>query len=283
MPTERTQTRDTSGSGRFRPDEQLAQWGLRQHRQVTTAQLRAVGWDDDAVSYRVRCGRLHRVFAEVYSLGGPPRTDREWFMASVLTFGPGTRLSDSAAVELYGWLRYPLGDLHVTTTTKHRPRDGITPHHRTRSTNWWRVEDIPVTSPEQTILDCAHTLKSDRLFRRVLRQAQAEKATSHARLLVLSAQSAGVRGVARLRAELEDGPSPTRSATEDRVLDLLRHTSVVLPNHVIDGDEVDLYLPEHNVAIEVDSEIHANPAARAHDAAKQARIEAKGVRVYRIS
>lgn len=242
-----------------------------------------VGWDDDAVAYRVRAGRLHKVFAEVYSLGGPPQADREWWMASVLTYGKGTRLSDCAAVELYGWLRYPLGDLHVTTTSERRPRNGIVPHHRVRSTAWRTVDHIPVTRPEQTILDCAATLKSDRLFRRIVRQAQAEKATSHARLLLLSAQSAGVRGVTRLRAELAEGPSPTRSANEDRVLDLIRNSGTILSNHDINGDEVDLYLPEHNAVIEVQSELHANPAARKHDEAKQRRLEARGLRVYWMS
>src|SRR3954452_11741613 len=87
-----------------RPEERLARWGLRQHRQVTTDQLHAVGWGDSVIYDRVQQGRLHAVYAGVYSLGGPPRTDRERWMASVLTFGPGTRLSDSAAAELYGWL-----------------------------------------------------------------------------------------------------------------------------------------------------------------------------------
>ncbi len=282
MAAEPTRSRSRSDSGWVRADERLARWGLGQHRQVTTAQLRAIGWDGDAVAFRVRQGRLHPVFAGVYSLGGPPRSDREWWMASVLTFGAGTRLSDSAAAELYGWVRYPIGDLHVTTSTEHRPRDGITPHHRTRSTAWRRVEGIPVTGPEQTILDCAATLRNDKLFRRIIRQAQAERTTSHARLVLAAARSTGVRGVARLRRELVDGPSPTRSANEDRVLDLLRHSGTILTNHVIDGDEVDVYLPEHDVVIEVDSGLHDNPAARAHDEAKQARLEAKGKLVYRM-
>lgn len=275
-------SRTRSDPGWVRPDEQVARWGLHQHRQVTTAQLRAVGWDKHAVGFRVRAGRLHPVYEGVYSLGGPPRTDRERWMACVLTFGPGTRLSDSAAAELYGWLRFPLGELHVTTATERRKRDGIVPHQRTASTAWRYVDHIPVTSPEQTILDCAGTLRSDRLLRRIIRQAQAERSTTHARLVVHAARSAGARGVARLRAELADGPSPTRSANEDRVLDLLRHGGRILSNHDIDGDEVDIYIPEHDVVIEVDSVLHDNPAARAHDAAKQARLEAKGKRVYRI-
>ena len=201
-------------------------------------------------------------------------------MASVLTFGPGTRLSDAPAAELHGWLRYPLRELHVTTTTERDKRDGITPHHRTKSTKWQHIDHIPVTSPEQTILDCAATITNDKLFRRIVRIAQAEKDTTHARLLVLTSQSAGVRGVARLRAELELGPSPTRSANEDEALALLRNPGTILPNHDIDGDEVDLYLVDHHAVIEVQSSLHENPAAEKHDAAKKARLESKGLRVF---
>lgn len=259
---------------------QLAEWGLRQHRQVTVAQLHAVGWDADAIDYRLRAGSLHRTYAGVYSLGGPARTDKERWMASTLTFGEGTRVSDSAAAELHGWVRYPLGELHVTTTTEHRPRDGIRPHHRTKSVDWGHIDHIPVTSPEQTILDCAGTVRSDKLFRRIVRLAQAEQATSHAKLLAFSARSVGVRGVARLRAELAEGPSPTRSANEDEVLAMLRGNPTLLPNHELFGEEVDLYLPERNAVIEVMSSLHDNPAARKHDEAKRDRLEARGVKVY---
>ena len=250
---------------------------------MTTAQLQAAGWGSSVIGDRIRQGRLHPVFRGVYSLGGPPQTRKERWMAAVLTYGPGTRLSDSAAAELHGWLRFPLDELHVTTTTARRPRGGIKPHHRPGSTSWGRIDHIPVTGPEQTILDCASTIRSDKLFRRIVRLAQAEKATTHAKLLTFSARSAGVRGVARLRAELAHGPSPTRSANEDDALEILRNPGRILVNHDLDGDEVDLYLPELGVAIEVDSPLHDSPAARAHDAAKMERLERRrGLRVYRL-
>lgn len=269
--------------GRVRPDEQLARWGSRQHRQVTSAQLRAVGWDKDAVARRVAAGRLHPVFAEVYSLGGPPQTDRELWMAATLTFGPGTKLSHSAAAELYGLLRYPLRELHVITPTARRPRDGICTHHRSGSVSWRYVDGIPVISPARTVLDCAATVRNPKAYRRIVRQAQVEGLASHAQLLALAARSPGVRGVARLRRELAAGPSPTRSVMEDEVLELFRAGGVPIPNHAIDGDEVDLYFPELNVALEVDGPPHDNPTAKADDEAKRRRIEAKGVRLLRVS
>ena len=270
-------------SGRVRPAAQLVEWGAKQHRLVTTTQLRAAGLDGSLVTKWVAQSRLHFVVAEVYSLAGPAQTRHEWWMASTLTFGEGTRLACSAAAELYGWLRYPLDELHVVTPTKRAPRDGIVPHHRSKGVQWRVVDGIPVTSPEQTILDCATVIRNDKAYRRIVRQAQVDELTSHARLLAFAAQNRGVRGVRRLKRELADGPSPTRSRFEDDVLDVFRKGGEPLPNHEFGDDEVDLYFPKLNLVIEVDGGVHDNPTAKADDAVKQARLEALGLTVLRLS
>jgi hypothetical protein len=204
-------------------------------------------------------------------------------MAAVLTYGRGTALGASAAAELYELLRYPLNEIHVVTLRKRNGRDGIVTHHRADGFAYRYVDGIPVTSPEQTILDCATTIRSDRAYRRIVRQAQVEGLTSHPRLLALGAQNPGKRGIGRLRRELEDGPSPTRSANEDEVLQVFRAGGQPVPNHVIDGDEVDLWFPELGVALEVQSELHDNPTARADDEAKRERLQRRGVRVLWVS
>ena len=256
-------------------------WGRWQHRQVTTAQLRAVGWDASVVYKRVRDGRLHPVFRGVYSLGGPPQSDKELIMASTLTYGPGARASHDAAVDLYGWLRFPLNALHVTTPTKRPSRERITAHHRTKHHRWRYIDHIPVTGPAQTVLDAATTVTSDKAYRRIVRQSQIDD-TSHAELLALSAIHARARGTARLRRELKEGPTGTRSANEDEVLEVFRHGGEPLPNVVIAGDEVDLFFPRLNVAVEVQSALHDNPTAEADDVAKKERLERRGVRVLWI-
>jgi hypothetical protein len=276
------QTANSPHFGRLRPEEQLARWGLRQQRQVTTEQLREVGWDASTVRDRVTQSRLHPVFAEVYSLGGPPRTARETWMASVLTFGPGAVLTASPAAELYGWLRYPLRQLHVITPTKRDPRDGIVPHHHSRPVRWRYVDDIPVACPEQVILDCALTLRSDKAYRRIVRQAQVDELVSHARLVAFAALNRGARGVARLKHELADGPSPTRSGLEDEALEVFRHGGPPLVNAEVFDEEVDLYWPALGVVIEIDGSPHDNPTAKADDAAKQARLEERGLRMFRL-
>jgi very-short-patch-repair endonuclease len=51
---------------------------------------------------------------------------------------------------------------------------------------------------------------------------------------------------------------------------------------MIGADEVDLYLPDHRAVIEVQSSLHANPAARKHDAEKRERVEALGLRWFEL-
>ena len=262
-------------------DEAIARAGRLQHRQVTREQLRACGLDDDAIQYRVDIRRLHPVFAEVFSLGGPAQTPKERWMAATLSFGPGTQLAATAAVDLYGWLRYPLNDLFVLTTTPRRKRHGITPIYRSHPGPSTLIDHIPVTGPEQTVFDCATRVRSDKAYRRIVRQSQIDH-TTHARLLAFAAMHAGERGVRRMRRELAEGPSRTRSGNEDEILELFRHGGEPIPNAIVHGKEVDLWFPERNTAIEVMSALHDNPTAQSDDEAKAAHLEARGVRVLWI-
>jgi hypothetical protein len=238
-----------------------------------------VGLSDRAVSARVDAGRLHRTFTAVYSLGGPARTDRELWMAAVLSFGAHTLLGAAAAAELYGWLRYPLHRIYVVTPTRRRKREGITPIFHARRPTWRHIDHIPVTGPEQTILDCAPVVASDKTYRRIVRQAQVDQLTTHGRVLAFAALNRGARGVARLRRELADGPSPTRSTFEDDVLELFRHGEPV-PNYRLGTDEFDLAWPALRKLVEVQGSPHDNPTARADDIAKEARANARGFTVY---
>ena len=187
-------------------------------------------------------------------------------------------LAAGAAADLHGWLRYPLDELFVLTPTPRRPRHGITPLHRTRRGPSKFIDFIPVTGPEQTVLDSASTVRSDKAYRRIVRGAQVDD-TTHARLLAFAAINAGARGIRRLRRELADGPSPTRSVNEDEVLEIFRRGGRPFANHRFAPDlEADLYFPELGVVIEVDGPIHDSPTARADDERKDERYRALGLR-----
>lgn len=244
------------------------------------AQLRAVGWDKDAVARRVRAGRLRPVFAEVYGLGGPPQTDRERWMAATLSYGRGAELSHSAAAELYELLRYPLGEIHVTTLRERRSRQGIIAHHRRSGSRARFVDGIPVTSPEQTVLDRAATVRNNKAYRRVVRQAQATGLTTHARLAALSARHRGARGVTRLKRELAHGPSPTRSATRSSRCSAMAETPSRTRSCTARRS-----IPGSRSSDRGGGAVSASrqPDAQADDLAEKARLERRGVRVVWVT
>ena len=81
-------------------DVAIAAIAAKQNGNITRRQLLALGLDDSAIAWRVKMGRLYRVFRGVYSVGRPPVTPHEWASAAVLACGAGRgpqpRLGDGA-------------------------------------------------------------------------------------------------------------------------------------------------------------------------------------------
>ncbi|HEY5429646.1 MAG TPA: type IV toxin-antitoxin system AbiEi family antitoxin domain-containing protein, partial [Solirubrobacteraceae bacterium] len=84
-------------------DAEIARLAVRQHGNVTRAQLRAVGLSDNAIFHRVGVGRLHRIHRGVFSVGRPARTGLERAAAAVLAGGSDAALSHRGALLLWGF------------------------------------------------------------------------------------------------------------------------------------------------------------------------------------
>jgi hypothetical protein len=87
-------------------DPAMAAVAAKQNGNITRRQLLAVGLDDDAIRYRVKVGRMFRVYPGVYSVGRPPVTPQERAGAAVLAGGPGAVLSHGSAMTLWGLWRH---------------------------------------------------------------------------------------------------------------------------------------------------------------------------------
>src|SRR3954447_26338345 len=85
-------------------------WALArsQHWLVTTRQLRALGFTEDAIAHRVREGRLWRVHRGVYVVGRRELSREGEWMAAVLACGVDAALCDLCAAALWNLSEGPL-------------------------------------------------------------------------------------------------------------------------------------------------------------------------------
>ncbi len=128
------------------------------------------------------------------------------------------------------------------------------------------------------------------VLRRALRQAEVLGVLREHELRQQLARAPGRRGAARLAALIADGPAPTRSELEDRLLALVRahrlgdpHVNALLgvPGRTF---EVDLLYPQERLIVEADgARYHSGRVARRTDAERQARLEAAGYRFVRVT
>jgi hypothetical protein len=253
-------------------------------------QLRACGLDDHAIARRVRDGRLHRLYRGVYAVGHIGLTLRGRFRAAVLACGERAVLSHFAAAAFWGFWTWDARLIDVTIASGTRAVDGIRVHRsRTLERDVFVRHGIRVTSPARTLLDLAAVLP-ERSLRRMARRAQAQRAVTIREIHERLARANGHHGAERLRAVIADGPAPTRSDLEDLLLDLLDKAKIQRPE--INAPlrfEDETITPDYlwraqRVAIEADSVTwHEHKLTREHDADKQARLEAAGLRVLRIT
>lgn len=257
---------------------------------ATIEQLRALGLTTQDVQYRVRIGRLHVMHRSVYAIGHPDVTLHGRFLAAVLAVGTGAVLSHRSAAVLWGfapkaWAADQI--VHVAVPRRPRQREGLRIHHLTALEEgaWTRRHRIPVTTANRTLLDLAKCGESDRTLKRLLGQAQVERRVSVPPLRA-EASATNHRGARRILLLTAEGPAPTRSGLEDRMLDLCDEHGLPRPrtNANVKGREVDFLFEQQGLIVETDGgRYHRSEEQREADRAKQAALEAAGFRVLRIA
>jgi hypothetical protein len=244
------------------------QWGV-----LSLAELEACGLNRVAVGVRVRHGHLHPLYRGVYAVGHRNVGTEGRFLAAVKACGVQAVLSHFAAACLHELLRWDGRPIDITAPTKHQ-RQRIRAH---RSSDIERVvvKGIPVTPKVRTVIDLART-EDERTVTRALRQARFTDAE--------------LRRLPRTGLLGRIVNLPTASPLEDEVLDLVLKGGLKPPlvnaPYRLPGRTVypDLYWPEQRLIVEVDSaEWHADPLAQRDDAERQARLEAAGERVLRVT
>ncbi len=259
-------------------DIRLANLAARQHGVVGVEDLKALGFDRDAIARRVAAGRLHRRHRGVYTVGHTVLTRNGAYLAAVLACGPQAVLSHRSAAALWG-LRpsdAPKVDVTVPHTSGFRTTEAIAVHRPLRTPDPMTHAGIPVTTPGRTLADLALALP----------RRQLENAVEAAERLRLHVDIDDDHpGAKRLREAACDDIPFTRSELEDAFLELCARHGIPRPlvNSVQDGVEVDFCWPEHRLIVETDGRHHQTRAAFERDRARDARLTALSWRVMRFT
>jgi hypothetical protein len=196
-------------------DLAIADVAGRQQGNITRVQLFALGLNKHDIGYRVKVGRLYRVFRGVYSIGRPPATPHEWASAAVLAAGGGAALSHGSAMSLWGFWRHWDRPYEVTVAGDRRTR-GIRVH---RSTTLHRLDittqlGIRVTTPALTALDMSPRL-NDRALKRVVNNMLGSLWANEGQFAATLARHPTAPGATRIAKLLGLPGTPTRSGWED--------------------------------------------------------------------
>lgn len=282
---------------RMWPDHRVLDAAGPQHWLITTQQLRALGYSDSQIRYRLAQGVFGPVHPGVIALPGVEPGWATELSAAVLWSG-GIASHHSAAA-LHGFPGCDRDALEVTTHD-HRilSRCGLRVHHTNRMPRDHVTErsGIPCTSAERTLLDLGACVSPSRVAMAVDHALLSGQATlgSLDFCLYLTARRgrrgcAVLRDVLKPRFELETVPN---SPLESYLFGFLRRAALPIPIpqfEIFDqaGDLVarpDFVYPVQRVAIEAHSaQWHSSPEQRKRDVQRHERVVANGYRVLYVT
>jgi very-short-patch-repair endonuclease/predicted transcriptional regulator of viral defense system len=236
-------------------DSAIAAVAVRQQGNITRQQLLALGANDKAIAYRVKIGRLYRVYRGVYSVGRPPVTPLPRACAAVLACGPGAALSHGSATTLWGLGKHWHTPFEVVVP-RDRRQPGITVHrsstlaHRDITTH----NGVRVTTPARTLVDLSPRLTDKRLTRAV-NDALHSRYMRRSDLAEILTRLPNYRVAKRLARFVDNQTGITRSDLEDAFAALCEHYDIPRPqfNAPIAGYTVDAWFPNERLIVELDS------------------------------
>jgi hypothetical protein len=267
-------------------DAVIAALAARQQGNLSRQQLLDLGLGQGAIEYRVRMGRLHRVYRGVYAVGRPPVAPPEWASAAVLACGPGAALSHGSAMSLWGlWRRWDQS-LEVTVPGDRRTK-GVVAH---RSATLARPDvtthlGIRVTSPARTIFDLVPRLE-DKALRRAVNEALHSPWLTESRLAELVARLGHLPQARRIAPLIDLSGTPTRSGWEEEFPAFCQEHGLPRPvmGARLAGYVVDALFVAEKVIVELDSwEFHQGAIAFQADRERDAETLAGGFVTVRIT
>lgn len=279
------------------PDERVLQVAGPQRGLITTKQLRALGYTDRQIEYRLTKRLFSIVHPRVLAL---PGLQDDWLtnLSAAILWSGGIASHHSAAA-LHGFPGCDQDALEVTTHD-HRilSRCGLRVHHTNRMPRDHVIEvsGIPCTSAERTLLDLGASISPFRVAMAVDHALLSGAATlgSLDFCLYLTARR-GRRGCAVLREILKsrlDLETVPNSPLESYLFEVLLRSGLPAPvpqfeifderGHFV--ARPDFVYPNQRIAIEAHSAMwHSSPEQRKQDIDRHERLVANGYRVLYVT
>jgi very-short-patch-repair endonuclease len=244
-------------------DAAIMRLAADQHAMIATRQLEALGLSRAAILKRVRAGRLTPFRRGVY-LVGPVVPPYGPVMAALLAC-PRTVASHWTAAWLHQLIANLGAVVHLISPTQRRPRDGLVIHRAQLAPHEiYEGHGLALTSPFRTLSDLRGTPVFEKAvweadFRGLISDDEAEQLLGHR--------------------------APKADHEGERVLvDLLRQAGLPTPktNVKIGRWEIDLYWPEHALAVELDDRSHRRRLRQERDGRKSAALARRGIELVRV-
>jgi hypothetical protein len=270
----------------FRAKVRVQVLANRQAGRVSRAQLMHLGAGRGRIEGWLGEGYLVRQLPRVYAVGHvAPSVEGDLF-AAILYAGPGAMLSHMTAAWWRGLIEYPPPITHVRTPFRRRSQPGIVVHAESTTQRTWHRQ-LPVTSPEQTMLDLAASAEL-RLVRKALGRLDYRYELDTAALARICGR--GRPGSAALTwaiANYDPRFGRTNGPLEDSWLCFCERFNVPKPDDVnvrVHGVQVDALYVEQRLVVELDGGgNHHSPAQMRRDHRNDLILRGHRLRVNRYS
>lgn len=269
---------------------QVAEFAAAHERVLTLDELRALGVAQQTVSDWAARGRLRRQHHGVYVYGGGELSQAGRFYAALRAIGDDAALAHITAAVHRGF--WPFGEpemIHVIVPRRVYSRDGIRVHCVSElpeeSVTIWN--GLRATTLARTAIDLAgDPAVSDYAFGRAVHEAQVHGLTIAQLRAERERMPLRFRGAKRLNAEIDLGPTRTRSDLEEWGVRFLRRRKFppfetnAHPPNTPPWVEVDVLFRKQRLAIEFDGDkYHRTPWRRRQGKAKRRLVRGGGTEV----
>jgi len=273
-------------SHKLSTDRLIAKLAARQVGRVSRWQLLAYGVSEAEIRSRIASGLLLSERPGVYAVGYQASGARERWATALLAIGIHSILSNFASAAAHGFLTPAPWVVDVTTPKRLPSRPGIRIHTREiHPAEQWRLGDLPLTSPAQTLFDLGRSMSAQRHAKTANQAFVETDLTLYDLYLVMerNPRRKGTKAFRRLLATLDPEGREIRSPPEGRLNAFLRargfppwQQNVPL---LIGTDRIvpDVLWSEQRVTVEYDGrDPHLAPVTFVSDRRRDRRLQAEG-------